>query len=156
MEKGEVAILAGQFAALAVTVLLLSNFVGASAISTPSIVSVDWGGPSSHYGLTKNSLNQEKVNESTISVFYTLAPTTVPSSASASRLCLGENGTGEVFTYAKVLFLTDNSTGKSYLSFGPVGQPFGETCTYTILLTDSLEQTVTWVGSVQEVAATSS
>jgi hypothetical protein len=86
--------LPGQFAALAIAILLLSSFASGTAFSTPSIVSVNWGGPSSQFGLSKNSINQEKQNENTISAFYTLAVSTTPSSASASRLCLNSNGTG--------------------------------------------------------------
>lgn len=147
MEKGEVAIIAAQFAALAVAILLLSNVGATPAISTPTIQGVYWGSPSSNVSINKSAYNSETVNASTISVFYTLASGTSPGSSSASRLCLGANGTGRVLTYDSVAFLLDNVSKKNYISFGPVGQPYGEQCTYTVTLTDSLQQTVsaTWI-----------
>lgn len=153
MERGEVGILAGQFAALAVAILLLSNFASLSALSTPTIGNIYWGTPSANIGLTKGADNIETTNASTISVFYTLAPSTTPSSLSATRLCLDANAneTGGVYIYDNVKLAYDNSSKKNYISFGPAGQPYGQTCTYTVQLTDSLQQltTATWIVQVQ-------
>lgn len=153
MEKGEVGILIGQFAALAVAILLLSSLGGVSATSVPKVENVYWGAPSANIGLTVGSTNTETVNASTISVFYILAPSTTPSSVSATRLCLdaNQNYTGGVYTYTDVKFLYDNASKSNYISFGPAGQQLGQTCTYTVTLTDSLQQTATasWVVQLQ-------
>lgn len=155
MEKGEAGILAVQFGALIVALLLLSNFISTSGnvtspISTPTITGVYWGSPSSGTSLSKGSENSVPTNASTISAFFTLAPGTTPASATASRLCLSSNGTtGESFGYNKVSFLYDSAKRLNYVSFGPTGQSLNEKCTYTITLTDSLQQTVTWVAIVQ-------
>jgi hypothetical protein len=158
LEKGEVGILTGQFAALAVAILLLSSLGGASAISVPKVVTVYWGAPSGNVALTTGANNDETVNASTISVFYTLAPSTTPYSVSAIRLCLnaGENNTGGVYTYTDVKFLYDNASRSNYISFGPVEQQLGQSCTYTVQLTDSLQQTATasWIVQVQPPKAT--
>lgn len=157
LEKGEVAIIAGQFAALAVAILLLSGAGAVPAISTPQINSIYWGGPppASNISITKSALNRETVNASTISVFYGLAAGTTPDSAAASRLCLSANGTGKVFTYVEVSFLYDNASKKYYMSFGPGGGPLGEQCTYTVTLTDSLLQSVTatWIVEMEPPAS---
>ncbi len=149
MERGEVGILAAQFAALAVAILVLSGAGTTFATSVPTVGNVYWGAPSGHIGLTKGANNDETVNATTISVFYTLAPSTTPSSVTATRLCLDadENYTGGVYTYTDVKFLYDNASKSNYISFGPVQQQLGQTCTYTLDLTDSLQQTATasWV-----------
>jgi hypothetical protein len=150
LEKGEVGILAGQFGALVIAILLLSNFVGSSALSEPTVGAVYWGSPSSPYQLTRDVTNTETMNASMISVFYTLAPTTTPSSVSVSRLCLdaSHNDTGGVLNYNNVTFAFDSANNKNYISFGPVGQEVGQTCSYTVTLTDSLQQQASWVGMV--------
>ncbi len=160
MERGEVGILAIQFGALVLALLILSNFISSSGvvsspISTPTIQGVYWGDPATGVALSKGTTNLESTNASTISVFYTLASGTSPDAASASRLCLAKNGTGESFTYARVVFLHDQAKHSNYISFGPTGQALGETCTYTIALTDSLQQVVTWYATIQLKNATS-
>jgi hypothetical protein len=154
LEKGEVAILTGQFAAIAIALLVLSNFANASTYSTPSISTVYWGAPSGNLQLARQSVNTETTNASTISVFYQLATSTSPGSAGASRLCLGANDTGETYTYAKVSFLYDAAKKSNYISFGPAGQAYGQTCTYTVTLIDSLQQVTSWVATIQLKAPT--
>jgi hypothetical protein len=153
LEKGEVAILTGQFAALAVAILVLSSFTAYGAISVPKVVTVYWGAPSGNIALTTGTNNVETANASTISVFYALAPSTTPASVSASRLCLDAdaNYTGGVYVYTDVKFLYDNASKSNYISFGPVEQQLGWSCTYTVQLTDSLQQTATasWIVQLQ-------
>ncbi|MDG6925320.1 MAG: hypothetical protein JRN09_02080 [Nitrososphaerota archaeon] len=151
MEKGEVGILAGQFGALIIAVLVLANFLGtSSALSNPTIGTVYWGGPSSQYQLTRDATNTETMNATTISVFYVLAPTTTPASVTVSRLCLdaSRNDTGGIYNYNNVTFAYDSSSNRNYISFGPVGQQIGQTCTYTVILTDSLQQQASWIATV--------
>lgn len=152
MEKGEVGVLAGQFAALVVVLLVLSNFAsGTSPLSTPTIGAVYWGAPSGNIQLTKGVTNTEAANASTISVFYSLAYSTTPATASATKLCLnsGQNDTGGVFIYTNITFKYDAASKTNYISFGPAGQSAGQTCTYTVQLTDSLQQVATWVAIVK-------
>jgi hypothetical protein len=151
LEKGEVAILTGQFAALAVAILLLSNFAGGSALSVPKVTTAYWGAPSGNIALTQGANNHETINASNMSVFYTLAQGTTPSSVSATRLCLDpeENNTGGVYTYTDIVFGYDNVSKSNYISFGPVEQQLGQTCTYTVQLTDSQLQTATATWLVQ-------
>jgi len=160
VEKGEAGILAIQFGALVLALLVLSNFISSSGvvsspISTPTIQNVYWGDPATGVALSKATTNMEAKNASTMSAFYTLASGTTPDGATASRLCLSKNGTGESFSYARVAFLHDAAKHSNYVSFGPTGQSLGETCTYTITLTDSLQQVVTWYATVQVKNATS-
>lgn len=150
MERGEVGILAGQFAALALVILLLSNYLPIASATTTGIGKVYWGDPSTGVPLTKGGTNLETSNASTISVLYTLASGTKPASVSAVRLCLDAkaNETGANLVYTNIRLEYSQARHTNYLSFGPTNQSSDLTCTYTISLTDSIQQTVTWSATV--------
>ena len=150
MEKGETAIVVGQFAALAIVILLLSNYLPIASATTTGIGRVYWGDLTTGVPLTKGGVNVEKTNASTISVLYTLSSGTQPSSVSAVRLCLDKvNETGSNLVYTDIQFEYSQAEHANYLSFGPAGQPPNLTCTYTISLTTTVEQTVTWSATVR-------
>ena len=154
MEKGEVGILALQFGALAIAVLLLSNFAyGTNSSSTPSVTAVYWGAPPPGVGVKIGTgTHTETTNASQISAFYSLAPGTHLDSISASRLCTTEqtNATsqGDEYDYTYIPRYYDSSNKAYYFTFGPTGQPAGWSCLYTIAVTDSLEQGVSWTSTV--------
>lgn len=147
MEKGEAAILAGQFGALALAILILSNFAAGTnnVLSTPTIGSVYWGPVSDKVQLTNGVTNTEPANATTMSVYFALAVGTSPASVSAVRLCSYANDTGEELVYTELMI---NYKTNSF-TFNTTGQVAGATCTYTLTLTDSLQQVVTWVAIVK-------
>jgi hypothetical protein len=154
LEKGEAAIVGGQFLALAVLVLLLGNYAGLGIHSTSQVGTVYWGAPSGGVTLDKGAVNVEKSNASTISLYFSLAASTSISSISAGRLCINPaaNNTGEVLTYTHIPINFDSKKHQNYISFGPTGQPLGIGCVYTITITDSLQQVATWTGTVKVVS----
>ncbi|MDA4114835.1 MAG: hypothetical protein OK474_12395 [Thaumarchaeota archaeon] len=153
LEKGEIAIVAGQFIALALVILILGNYFGTNTNQTltPETGKVYWGAPSAGVTLEIHRLTQVNTNASSISMYFSLAQGTTIGSASASRLCVNPstNNTGEVQGYTRILINYDGQKKQNYLQFGPTGQALGIGCTYTISVTDSLQQTVTWVGTVR-------
>jgi hypothetical protein len=150
LERGEMGVLAVQFGALVIVLLVLSNFAsGVSVISTPTITTVYWGSPSGNIQLAKGATNIESANANTMSVFYSLAVSTTPASVTAGRLCLDANDTGGVYVYTDITFNYSVNENSHYISFGPTDQTVGQSCTYTVVLTDSLQQTYTWVSTVQ-------
>jgi hypothetical protein len=82
-----------------------------------------------------------------MSVYFALAVGTSPASVSAVRLCSNAppNPTGQELVYTN---LTINYSSNSF-TFNTTGQSAGQTCTYTLSLTDSLQQVVTWVATVK-------
>jgi len=147
LEKGEIAILTGQFGALILVILVLSNFVpGANALSTPTTGSVYWGPVSANVQLTKGVTNTVTTNATSMTVDFNLAFGTTPASVSVTRLCANvpPNDTGQelVYTDFSMNYKTDTFT------FGPTGQPLGAQCTYTVELTDSLQQSTIWEATV--------
>jgi hypothetical protein len=155
LEKGEVGIVVGQFAALAIVILLLSNFIPIASATSTGIGKVYWGSPDTGVALSSGGKNVEKANASTISALYTLATGSEPASVTAVRLCLNPqaNYTGANQVYTDVQFNYSLSKHSHYISFGPTDQPANLVCTYTISLTDSVQSTVTWSATV-EVNAT--
>lgn len=153
LEKGEVAIVGGQFLALAVLVLILGNYAGTSGPTT-HVGTVYWGAPSGGVTLAKNAVNSEKSNASLIYVYYTLASNTAVSSISASRLCLNPaaNNTGESLIYTQIPINYDSQRHQNYISFGPTGQAAGIGCDYTVVITDTVQQVTTWTGTVKVVS----
>jgi hypothetical protein len=155
LEKGEVMILAVQFAALILVVLFLSGFATTpNAESTPKFGTVYWGNqPGGGVSLGVGSTTVVTTNATTISVFYNLAYSTNIGSFSAERLCVNPaaNDTGGSMIYTKINIGFDKNlkTPQNYFYFDTTGQRVGYVCTYTIGLTDSLQQTVTWVGMVE-------
>jgi hypothetical protein len=149
LERGEVAIVTAQFVALIVVVLFLSSFSpGQSAQSTPAFGSVYWGTSQQGTPLSEAHTTVVKQNASALTAYFTVAFSTQISAVAGSRLCLANATSGVLTTYTTIPFtLTSRGTGSIPLS--PVGQPTGWVCTYTIKITDSLSQTVTWLGSVQ-------
>jgi hypothetical protein len=150
LEKGEVAIVSGQFIALALVIILLGNFAGGTGtgISTPVIGNVYWGSASAGVTLQKGALNTEQTNASSVSVYYTLVRSTHVSSVAASRLCLATDGTGQELVYTKIPLSNDTTSKSTFFTFGPTGQATGLTCYYTVSITDSLQEVITWSGSV--------
>jgi len=154
LEKGEVTILTIQFGALILAVLLLSNFAyGTNASSTPSVTAVYWGAPAPANGTAiGHGTNTETKNASTISFFYSLAYGTHLVAATASRFCTNPQtnasvgGGDDLFPHLDQYF--SSAKGAYYFSFGPTGQPTGWNCIYTITITDSLQQSSGWVGTV--------
>jgi len=158
LERGEIGIVAGQFIALALVILILGNYVGAGPISgTTETGKVYWGAPSAGVTLGSRSVTQVTTNASSISMYFSLASGTTIGSASASRLCVNPsaNNTGEVQVYTRIPINYDTQKMQNYLQFGSTGQALGIGCTYTITVTDSLQQTVTWVGSVKLILPSS-
>ena len=151
MERGEVAIVVVQFAALVSVVLLLSSFSpGQSAQSTPVISSVYWGASSQGVALHGGQLTRVNQNETFVTAYFTVAVSTRVSAVSGSRLCLGPNSTvGESTTYDIIPFTFDASRGSGTIPLSPTGQHPGWVCTYTVKVTDDLSQTATWLGSVE-------
>jgi hypothetical protein len=154
LERAEAAIVGGQIIALVVVVGLLGNYAGVSGIgvngfSIPQISSVYWGPPSSGVTLAKAVGNTESTNATTISVRYSLAQGTKVAIVSASRLCELPNGTGFEHIYTNLTTSIDNAAKAVYFTFGSTTQPLGWSCDYTVTLTDSLQQSVTWVATVE-------
>ncbi len=142
----------GQFLALAVLILLLGNYAGIGLGSpTTKVGTVYWGAPPGGAVLVKDTLNKETTNASAMYVYFSLAPSATVSSVTASRLCLdtAANNTGGSLTYTQIAINYDSQKHQNYLSFGPVGQPSGVGCDYTVTIIDSLQQTNTWTGSVK-------
>jgi hypothetical protein len=151
MERGEVAIVAIQFVALVTVVLILSSFSpGQSATSTPAINSVYWGTSSQGVALKAEALTTVTQNESVVTAYFTVAFSTTVSAVSGSRLCFGPNSSvGESTTYTIIPFTYVKSKGSGTIPLSPTSQQAEWVCTYTIKVTDSLSQTVTWLGSVE-------
>ncbi len=151
MERGEIAIVAAQFAALIAVVLLLSSFTpGQSAQSSPVIGPVYWGTPSQGVALHSGHLAKVSANESAITADFTVAFSTQPSAVSGSRLCFGPGSTsGESTTYTYIPFNYTASSGSYSAVLSPAGQHAGWVCTYTVKVTDTLSQTTTWLASVE-------
>jgi hypothetical protein len=151
MEKGEAAVLAVQFGALAVVVLLLTVAgPGQNVQSTPSFIQVYWGDPSSGAVLTSGQTNVVTQNSSSISALFNLAYSTKVSALSASRLCIDPTtkaGVSNTYTNLQIQF--DVSRNAYAVTVSPTGQHGGWQCSYTITLTDSISQTAVWVGTVQ-------
>lgn len=148
LERGEVAIVTIQFVALFTVVLVLSSFSpGQSAQSTPTFSSAYWGTSNQGTALSEGHTTVVKQNASALTAYFTVAFSTTISSVSGTRLCVANSTSGILTTYTTIRFSLNKGTGTIPLS--PVGQPKGWVCTYTIKITDSLSQTVTWLGSVQ-------
>jgi hypothetical protein len=150
LEKGEIGIVAGQFIALALVIIILGNYVGPTQNATTTAGKVYWGTPSAGVILVSNKVTTVTSNSSSISMYFSLASGTTIGSASASRLCVNPraNNTGGVQGYTRISINYDAGKKQNYIQFGPTGQALGIGCTYTITVTDSLQQTVTWVGTV--------
>jgi len=155
VEKGEAAIVGGQVLALLVVVLLLGNYLHTNGqnfngVSIPQMGTVYWGIPSNGTALDKNALNTMSVDSSSISIFYTLAYGTSISGISASRLCLnpGANETGLIQIYTNLTIFYYPKNHDNYIVLSPTDQPPGLRCTYSITITDSLQQIASWVGTV--------
>jgi hypothetical protein len=151
LEKGEIGIVAGQFIALALVILILGNYVGPTQNTTTTAGKVYWGAPSAGVTLDSNKVNQVTTDSNNISMYFSLESGTTIGSVSASRLCVNPsaNNTGGVQVYITIPINYDTQKKQNYVEFGPTDQTLGIGCTYTITVTDSLQQTVTWVGTVR-------
>lgn len=149
LEPGEVAIVTIQFVALVAVVLVLSTFSpGQSAQSAPVFGSVYWGTPSQGVPLSEGHTTVVKENESVVTARFSVAFSTQISAVAGSRLCTINSTSGVSTTYTTIPFTLD-SKGTGTVPLSPAGQPAGWVCTYTIKVTDTLSQTVTWLGSVE-------
>jgi hypothetical protein len=151
LEPGEVGIVAVQFVALVVVVLLLSSFSpGQSAQSSPAITTVYWGTPSQGTALPSDRVTKVAQNETVVTADFTVAFSTSISAVAGSRLCLApDSSEGVSTTYTTIPFTFDSSKGSGSLPLSPAGQQAGWVCTYTIRITDTDSQTATWLGSVE-------
>ena len=151
MERGEIAIVIAQFAALIAVVLLLSSFTpGQSSQSSPVIGTVYWGSPAQGVALQNGGIAKVTQNQSVITADFTVAFSTKPSAVTGSRLCIGPNSTlGESTTYTYIPFTYDSTKTTYSVALSPTVQQPGWVCTYTIKVTDTLSQSATWLGSVQ-------
>ncbi len=153
MDKGETAIVAGQFVALAVVILLLGNYAGIvnSSVTTATVGKVYWGDPSAGVVLKSASVNTESKNATSISLFFLLPPGTAPGLPSVTRLCLNPtaNDRGAALVYTNITISYDSENKQNYLTFGPTGQSPGFSCSYTVTITDSILQTATWTSTVE-------
>jgi hypothetical protein len=153
LEKGETAIVGGQFIALAVIILVLGNYAGIvnSSVTTATVEKVYWGVPSADVVLKSATVNTENANASSISLFFALPPGTAPGLPSVARLCLNPtaNNSGVSLVYTKIPIGYDSKTKQYYITFGPTGQPSGFSCSYTVTVTDSVQQTATWTSTVE-------
>jgi hypothetical protein len=154
LEKGEAAIVTGQFVALALLILILGNYANIAGVTNVQVGKVYWGTPSTGVVLKSNSVNKVNASAGTISVLVTLPTHSTVATSSASRLCLsaGANSTGEYRTYNNFTIGFYSQTKQNYVSFGPTTQSTGESCVYTISVTDSLQQVATWTATVNETA----
>jgi hypothetical protein len=100
LEKGEAAIVTGQFVALALLILILGNYANIAGVTNVQVGKVYWGTPSTGVVLKSNSVNRVNASAGTISVLVTLPTHSTVATSSASRLCLsaGANSTGEYRT----------------------------------------------------------
>src|SRR5690242_11611174 len=103
-EKGELALVSGQFVALVAVVLVLSTFTpGQSVQSNPVMNSVYWGTSGQGEALRYGQLTLVGHNESVITAYFTVAFSTKVSDVYGSRLCLGPNSTvGQSTTYIDI------------------------------------------------------
>jgi hypothetical protein len=154
VEKGEIGIVAGQFIALALVIIILGNYVGPPQNATTTVGKVYWGQPPAQVTLGSDKVTTVTSNANNISLYFSLATGTTIHSASASRLCVnpGANNTGEVQDYTLIPINYDAKDKLNYVEFGPTAQTPGIGCTYTITVTDSLQQTITWVGTVRLIS----
>ncbi len=153
MEKGEVAILALQFGALLVVVLVVGNVLpGGSVEAPPAVGSVYWGNPGSNVAIPTSGTLKVTTNQSSIYVYFHLGGGAKVASTSASRFCTDPSGkAGQSTTYTIIPFLYDAAKGENYLVITPTTQRSGFSCIYAVQITDTLQQTVKWTGTVQMV-----
>lgn len=151
LERGEVAIVAVQFVALAAVVLLISSFTpGQTAQSSPVFRSAYWGNSTQGIPLKSGQLTKVTQNASVVTVHFQVAFSTRVSDVSGARLCVAPNSTAGISTtYNNIPYAFDSSKGSGTVSLLPAGQQVGWVCTYTVKVTDNLSQTVTWMGSVE-------
>lgn len=153
MEKAEAAIIAGQFVALIVIVLLLASYTpGQSSLSYPVVNSVYWGSAGNGVSLQKDQTVKVTQNESEITAYFSVAYSTTVSAVSASRLCVDPaTGAGVSTVYDTIQFGYDSAKGLHTVTVSPTVQQPGWQCSYTLTVTDGLSQTVTWLGTVEFV-----
>ncbi len=151
MEKGEVAILALQFCALLVVVLVVGNILpGGSVEAPPTVSSVYWGSPGSSAAIPTAGTLKVTTNQSSIYVYFHLGGGATVASTLASRFCTDPSGkTGQSTTYVTIPFLYDAAKGENYLVITPATQRSGFSCVYAVQITDTLQQTVKWTGTVK-------
>jgi len=151
LERGEIAIVVGQFVALVAVVLILSSYTpGQSAQSNPVFASVYWGSPGQGVSLASGQVTKVSHNESSITAYFNVAYSTQVAAVSGSRLCSAPNGVaGESTAYTNITFSFDPSRHADSVVLTPTDQRPGWVCTYTVKVTDGLLQTATWLGSVE-------
>lgn len=150
MEKGEVAILAVQFGALLVVVLVVGNVLpGGSVEAPPTISNVYWGSPGSSVAIPTGGTLRATTNQSSIYVYFHMGGGATVASTSASRFCTDPSGkAGESTTYVTIPFMYDTARGENFLVITPTTQRSGFSCVYAVQITDTLQQIVKWTGTV--------
>jgi hypothetical protein len=151
LERGEVTIVAAQLVALLAVVLLLSNFTpGQTSQSNPVFSSVYWGAPGLGVSLGSGRVTVVAVNESSITAYFNVAYSTQVSGVTASRFCTAPNSlAGDATVYTNITFSYDSARKADSVVLSPSIQQPGWVCAYTIKVTDGLQQTTTWLGSVE-------
>ncbi len=149
MEKGEKAVLALQFALLLVVVAVIGNLLPGNIPQTPSFKGVYWGQPANGNEIPQGGVLQVQVNATSIFAYFQLPSSTSVSSATASRTCADPlTKTGESRSYEIVLLGYDQPSSASYFVISPVGQLGGWSCTYNVLVKDTLGGVTNWTGTV--------
>jgi hypothetical protein len=151
LEKGEVAILAIQFGALLVVVLVVGNLIPGIGSSTPTEFSgIYWGDPVNNAQIPNAGHFMTQTNQSSIFVYFHLASGAAVASTSASRFCTDRTGaTGESTSYVRIPFGYDGLRKASYIQITPTSQKSGWSCLYNVQVTDTLQQTVKWTAIVE-------
>lgn len=149
MEKGEKAVLALQFALLLVVVAVIGNLLPGQLPQAPSFKGVYWGQPADGNEIPQGGVLQIQANATSIFAYFQLPSSTAVSSASASRICANPlTKEGESRSYDIVLFGYDQPSSASYFVISPVGQPNDWSCTYSVLIKDTLGGITNWTGTV--------
>ncbi len=149
MEKGEKAVLALQFALLLIVVAVIGNLLPTQVPQTPSFKGVYWGQPANGNEIPQAGVLQVQANATSIFAYFQLPSSTTISSATATRICTDPaTKGGESRSYDIVLFGYDQPSSASYFVISPVGQPSGWSCTYSVLVKDTLGGTTNWTGTV--------
>jgi hypothetical protein len=150
LEKGEIAILAIQFGALLVVVLVVGNILPVGSVqTTPTVTGVYWGDPASSQPVQNGGTLKTHANQSIIYVYFQLNGGGEIASTSASRFCINQTkGEGESTTYVRIQFGYDTGRKANYLLITPTTQRIGLSCVYNVQITDRLLQTVKWTATI--------
>jgi hypothetical protein len=147
LEKGEIAVLTLQFAALFLAVIVIGNFLSIGTQSSPDFTTVYWGLPERGDIIPKGGVLKVDSNTSNIFAYFRLSPSTSITSVSALRFCT-DSKSGESRIFDAIKFDLDKTRNENYLVISSTEQAAGWSCTYNIQITDSLGQVLRWTGTV--------